>query len=154
MSETSRRILGALAGVLLAGQATDEARADGAKASLTVGIVGFRNTTGQALVALFDAKESWPKLDRALRLEKVKLTGSKLDLTLRDLPPGTYAVSVVHDENENGKLDMRWLPYPKPKEGVGASNDAAATIGPPAWADARFRLGDKGGAITIHMRYY
>jgi uncharacterized protein (DUF2141 family) len=145
--------MSALAALLLAAQAGD-ASAQSAKVSLTVSTVGFRNTTGQAIVAVFDAKDGWPKLDRALRLEKVKLAAPKVDVTFRDLAPGIYAVEVIHDENENGKLDMRWLPYPKPIEGAAASNDAPATLGPPSWSDARFKMSDKGAAITVHMRYW
>jgi uncharacterized protein (DUF2141 family) len=131
-----------------------EARAGGDKVSLSVSAVDFRNTRGQAIVAVFDSKDGWPKLDKALRLEKVKLEKATVDVTFRDLPPGTYAVEVIHDENENGKLDMRWLPYPKPAEGAGASNDAPASMGPPSWSDARFKLTEKGGALTIHLRYW
>ena len=123
-----------------------DAHADGDKVSLSVSTGEFSNTKGLALVAVF-------KLDKALRHEKLKIEKPTLDVTFRDLPPGTHGVAVIHDENENGKLDMRWLPYPKPTEGAGASNDAPASVGPPSWSDARFKLSDKGGAITIHLRY-
>jgi uncharacterized protein (DUF2141 family) len=36
--------------------------------------------------------------------------------------PNTYAVSVFHDENSNGKLDTNFMGIPR--EGVGASNGA------------------------------
>jgi len=63
----------------------------------------------------------------------------------------TVAVSVFHDENGNGKLDRNFIGMPK--EGVGASNDAVGTLGPPKFDDARFSY--KGGAqsLTIHLRY-
>ena len=138
----------------VATMATADARAGG-NVALTVNAVGFKGAKGQALVALYDSGDTWLKHDRALRLEKIKpIKDGSVTLTFRDLPPGDYAVEVIHDENENGKLDMRWLPYPHPAEGAGASNDAAATLGPPSYADARFRLGVAGGAITIHMRYW
>jgi uncharacterized protein (DUF2141 family) len=35
--------------------------------------------------------------------------------------PGTYAISVFHDENSNGKLDTNLLGIPR--EGVSASNN-------------------------------
>jgi uncharacterized protein (DUF2141 family) len=150
------RIHAALGLLVVLAQTTPgvEARAGGEKVSLSVSTVGFRNTKGRAIVAVFDNKDGWPKIENALRVEKVKLDKATLDVTFRDLPPGTYAVEVIHDENDNGKLDMRWLPYPKPIEGAGASNDAPASMGPPSWSDARFKLTEKGGAITIHMRYW
>ncbi len=144
----------AMAALGVAASAASDARADG-KVSFTVDAVGFKGGKGQAIVALFDAKDAWPKLDRALRLEKIKpIKDGAVSFTFGDLPPGDYAVEVIHDENENGKLDMRWLPFPQPAEGAACSNDAAATLGPPSWSDAHFRLGASGGSITMHMRYW
>ena len=56
-----------------------------------------------------------------------------------------------HDENSNGKLDRNFVGMPK--EGVGASNDAKGSFGPPKFADARFSY--KGGPQEpmIHLRY-
>jgi hypothetical protein len=39
-------------------------------------------------------------------------------------------------KNSNGKLDRNFMG--SPKEGVGASNDAKGSFGPPKFADARF----------------
>ena len=40
-----------------------------------------------------------------------------------------------------------------PKEGVGASNDAAGSFGPPRFDDARFTYSGGVKAVTIHIRY-
>ena len=109
--------------------------------------------TAQAIVAVYSSKDAWLKVDRAVQVRKVKISGKKVDVTFNGLAPGAYAVSVVHDENENGKLDIRYFPYPRPEEGAGVSNDATATIGPPSWSDSTFRLTDKGGGIRIKVRY-
>ena len=148
------RILAWIAVLGVAALAAGDARADG-KVALTVNTVGFKGAKGQALVALFDSRDAWPKLDKALRLEKVKpIKDGAVSFTFGDLSPGEYAVEVIHDENENGKLDMRWLPFPRPAEGAACSNDAVATVGPPSWSDARFKMGAGGGVITLHMRYW
>jgi uncharacterized protein (DUF2141 family) len=146
--------LAALAAVALVASA---AHADGeAKVTLSVNTSGMRNGTGQLIVALFNGESGWPKLDKALRLEKVKLAGkgASVGVSFKDLPPGIYGVAVIHDENENGKLDMRWLPYPKPIEGAAASNNPQPTLGPPSWGESRFKLTEKGGALAIQMRYW
>jgi uncharacterized protein (DUF2141 family) len=125
------------------------------KVSLTVTATGFRNTTGQALVALHADPSAWPKLDKAVEVRKVPITKEGMKVTFQGLSRGTlYAVSVIHDENSNGKHDMRWLPLPRPAEGAGVSNDAQATVGPPSWNDARFRVHEGGGAIAIAIRYW
>ncbi len=149
----------AMAGTLgtAVGAAVGEARAEAPPRPGTVAITvtanGFRNTNGQAIVAIYDTKDSWLKLDKALRKFPLKITGGTLTTTISEMPPGIYAVSVIHDENSNGKLDMHWLPIPGPDEGAGVSNDATATFGPPSYGDARLQIGDKGGVVTLKIRY-
>jgi uncharacterized protein (DUF2141 family) len=143
---------GLVAAAIVAGVGGD-ARAEDTKVSLSVSVAGFRGDKGQAIVALFSSKDGWLKLDRAVQVRKVKISGGRVEVKLDGVAPGTYAVSVIHDENENGKLDMRYFPIPGPAEGAGVSNDASATIGPPSYSDAAFRLSDKGGSIKIKVRY-
>jgi uncharacterized protein (DUF2141 family) len=61
--------------------------------------------------------------------------------------PGTYAVSVFHDENSNGKLDRNILRMPK--EGVGVSNNAAGHFGPPKFDDMAFHY--QGGRLDLKI---
>ncbi|WP_395333078.1 DUF2141 domain-containing protein [Novosphingobium sp. BL-8H] len=70
----------------------------------------------------------------------------------RSVPAGRYAVQAFLDENGNGKVDRALFGIPK--EGVGFSNDAKITLGPPKFADAAFNY--NGGAQTIRfsLRYF
>lgn len=106
--------------------------------AITVRAHGFRDATGQALVALYRSSDTWLKIDRAFRRTSVPIHGDTVEVRFDALPPGEYAVAVVHDHNGNGKLDMRWFPWPKPREGAGVSN--GATGGPPKWRDAKLWL--------------
>jgi len=54
-----------------------------------------------------------------------------------DIPPGTYAVKLHIDENENGELDTNFLGIPK--EQYGFSNNARA-FGIPKFEAASFSL--------------
>ena len=60
---------------------------------------------------------------------------------------GTYAVSVFHDENSNGKLDAKFMGMPR--EGVGASNNAKGHFGPPKFDAAAFRF--SGGRMELKI---
>ena len=60
-------------------------------------------------------------------------------------------MSAFQDENGNGKLDTNFIGMPK--EGVGASNDAAGKFGPPKFDDARFNYKAGRSVMTIHIRY-
>jgi uncharacterized protein (DUF2141 family) len=123
------------------------------KVTLSVTATGFKSTKGQAIVALYSSAESWLKSEKALRVETLKIDGASVTVRFADLTPGVYAASAIHDENENGKLDMRYFPIPRPREGAGVSNDARKSLGPPSWDDAKFTLPDSAYAITITLRY-
>lgn len=74
-----------------------------------------------------------------------------VDLTFSNTAPGSYAIAVIHDENNNGKMDLAMGLMPR--EGFGFSRDAKVGMGPPSFKSAAFDV--NGGTInqTIHMRY-
>jgi uncharacterized protein (DUF2141 family) len=124
-----------------------------AAATISVKINGLSGTDGQALVVLYDNAETWLNTAKAVQVLRAKISGAELNVDLRGVKPGTYAIAVVHDANANDKLDMRWLPYPKPKEGVGYSNDAESKAGPPKWEAAKFDVGAASTALNIAIKY-
>ena len=151
MSSTSRfgwRWSGVLALVLCASLAHAEA----ALSVITVKITGLRSEEGQALVALYDSPQTWLKIPKASQVVHAKITGNALTIEFKDVKPGTYAVSVIHDENKNNELDMRWLPWPKPKEGVAVSNDPENRAGPPKWDGAKFEV-TKSVTVKATLKY-
>ena len=75
----------------------------------------------------------------------------RLQLDFADVAPGTYAIALLHDENENGKAD-RVLGM-MPREGFGFSRDARIHMGPPAFEDAAFAVRRAPVQQTIRMRY-
>lgn len=89
--------------------------------SLTVKAEGLRNATGVVQFALYNLDGTIPDehYKKYLRLEKVAISDDRAVATFFDLPAGRYAVNILHDENENGKIDKGLI---KPKEGIGFSN--------------------------------
>ena len=66
-----------------------------------------------------------------------------------DLPPGEYAFRVMHDENDNGKLDSNFIGIPT--EPWAFSNNATGNFGPAKWADAKFTVaGETTQTITLN----
>lgn len=121
--------------------------------TLSITATGFRSIKGQAIIALYSSPESWLKSEKALHVQAVRIDSTSVTVRFADLAPGIYAASAIHDENENGKLDMRYFPIPRPRGGAGVSNNARRTLGPPAWDAARFTLPDSAYAVTIVLRY-
>jgi uncharacterized protein (DUF2141 family) len=129
------------------------AAAEDAPGTVTVKISGFKGAEGLALVTLYDNEQSWLKVPKAVQVVRAKITGGGMSVAFKDVKPGTYAISVIHDENKNNELDMRWLPYPKPKEGTGVSNDPEAKAGPPKWEAAKFAVGPTGATVNVTLKY-
>lgn len=123
----------------------------GKENAIQVGVDGLRNDRGQVLCALFSSAPDFPKKpENALAHAKSTIAHEQATCEFQSIPPGTYAVSVFHDENSNGKLDTNFMGIPR--EGVGASNNAKGRLGPPKFASAAFPY--PGGRlflqITIH----
>ncbi|HZH28871.1 MAG TPA: DUF2141 domain-containing protein [Azospirillaceae bacterium] len=122
-------------------------------ADLTVRIEGVRSATGNVVVCLWDAPATFPDCGRSQPVQVRSLPAAEGTVAVRfpGLPPGTYAVSVLHDENGNNRMDTNFLGIPR--EGFGASNlDRLPRAAAPTFDDARFELrGD--GTVTAWMLY-
>lgn len=128
------------------------ARADDvAGGDITVTVSTVRNLRGHVICALFDSAEAFDK-----RLPAMKLTVSaatpRMDCVFHGVKPGTYAVTVVHDENDDGKLDTNF--FGMPKEGYGVSNNHTYAMHGPAFSESRFAFPGSGDLnLAIDLRY-
>jgi uncharacterized protein (DUF2141 family) len=118
-----------------------------------VSILNIRNSTGTVACALFESPDGFPIefLHYATNIMVIKIRDAQARCDFLDIPPGTYALGVVHDENMNGKLDTKWLGLPK--EGYGFSNDAKAYLSAPSFSKASFRYDGQDMKLTIKLQY-
>jgi uncharacterized protein (DUF2141 family) len=123
------------------------------KGVLTVKLIGFRNDKGQTCVSLFNNAKGFPgKYDMAYRILRCPIKENQAVLTFADLPYGTYALSVLHDENSNNKMDTSFIGIPK--EGFGASNNPKGRLGPQTFDDAKFELKSNTKIVEINIKYF
>ena len=118
-----------------------------------VTILNIRNSIGTVACALFDSPEGFPTefLLSATNVMVIKIRKSQARCDFEDIPPGKYAMAVIHDENMNGKLDANWLGIPT--EGYGFSNNATGVLGPPAFSAASFRYDGQTVELTMSLKY-
>jgi uncharacterized protein (DUF2141 family) len=119
-----------------------------------VKILDIRNSTGTVACALFESPEGFPSeyLHFATNIMIIKIRKSQARCDFEDIPPGTYSMAVVHDENMNGKLDTDWMGVPM--EGYGFSNDANALLGPPSFSAASFKYDGRNIDMTMSLNYW
>jgi len=121
-------------------------------ASLQVTVAGVRNAQGKVNICVFDTEEGFPDCSGNPSAPSRRLPATVGYMLFDfDVAPGVHAVSVLHDENDNGRIDTNIFGIPR--EGGGVSNDPPARRGPPRFAEAVFRLPPEGGQIFITMVY-
>ncbi|MBS1632455.1 MAG: DUF2141 domain-containing protein [Bacteroidetes bacterium] len=118
--------------------------------TLTVKVENLRNSKGVVQFALYNKDNSIPDEDykKYYQLEKAKIVNGKSEITFKNLPKGKYAVNILHDENNNGKVDKGFL---LPKEGIGFSNYQSIGLrNKPNFSKASFELNaDKTIDVTV-----
>ena len=120
---------------------------------ITITVTHLRNDKGHVLVSLFKNEEGFPaKTEKAFRKEKVNIINKKAVITFSSLPAGNYAIAILHDENDDMKMNTNFLGIPK--EGYGFSNNVMGTFGPPSFNKASFKhQGNSVTYVTIRTRY-
>lgn len=74
------------------------------------------------------------------------IEGNKVKVTFTNVPEGAYAITCVHDENDNGQMDFE--PSGMPKEDYGTSNNELS-YGPPQFEPSKFIVKDTDIALKI-----
>jgi uncharacterized protein (DUF2141 family) len=104
--------------------------------SITVNIENLKSDDGQVLVGLYDSEADW--LSTTYMGEVANISNNSCSVVFKNVPQGIYAVSYIHDANNNGEMDANFMGIPK--EDFGCSNNAKGFMGPPKWEDAKFEL--------------
>lgn len=121
-------------------------------AQLTVRVEGVRSTKGKLLLSVYRSADGFPMdAAKAVTSQVVDAKTPATDVRFADLPAGTYAIALMHDENGNGKMDTNFMGIPK--EGNAASNNAKGRMGPPKFADAKFQYSGQAQQIKLNINY-
>ena len=120
--------------------------------SLTVNVSDLKNSAGVVQFSLYNKDGSIPdkhyeKYYKQLNAEIVNKTSI---ITFNNLPKGTYAINILHDEDENGKIKIGFI---LPVEGIGFSNiESINPMNRPSFKKAKFEL-DTNKTIKVKIIY-
>jgi uncharacterized protein (DUF2141 family) len=119
---------------------------------IDVEISGLHSDKGQIRCEIFASSDGFPKdSGKAVARTSATISDRHASCGFDNLAPGTYAISVFHDENGNGKLDTNFIGMPR--EGVGSSNNVKPHFGPPKFKDAAFPFAGSPLRIDIKIIY-
>jgi uncharacterized protein (DUF2141 family) len=151
MSRIATALVGACFLAHAPGLAAAEGSADAASvARLRIEVINLHSNRGSVYCSVYAEPGAGFPTDQSKAKVSVKaaIKDQQALCEFADLTPGVYAVTMLHDENDNGKIDTDWMGIPK--EGYGATRDAKGIMGPPKFKDAAFTY--KGGGLTMQVR--
>ncbi|WP_179376128.1 DUF2141 domain-containing protein [Winogradskyella wichelsiae] len=114
--------------------------------SITVIVDNVTNNKGKVSMALHTA-DTFMK-SKGIMSTETDIKDGKVTLTFKNVQAGQYAIMVLHDENNNKKMD--YMENGMPLESYGMSNNAM-TMGPPQYDDAKFEVENED--LTLHIRF-
>src|SRR5262245_36276949 len=115
---------------------------------LTVEITGIRTDKGSLMVSVVNSEAGWNNQEKPVAASKLAATGKNAVLHF-NLPAGSYAVQVMHDENDNGKVDSNFMGIPT--EGYGFSNNPQV-MRKAYFSEAKFDPGEAAPSIVPRLR--
>ncbi|HEY0652553.1 MAG TPA: DUF2141 domain-containing protein [Chryseosolibacter sp.] len=118
--------------------------------NIEVTVKNIKEQKGSIRVGLFTNEDNF--LKKAVEGKVVKVSGSEVKVVFENLKAGEYAVSVIHDENDNGELDTNAIGMPK--EGFAFGNNAMGMFGPPSFDKAKVSVAGTVIKQTIDLKYF
>lgn len=119
-------------------------------ARLDVAVEGLRSAKGSLRLCLTADPTNFPGcIDDADAVTR-SVPAGVTTISFEGLPHGAYALAVIHDENDNARLDTV---IGIPREGFGFSRNPAIRFGPPRFAAARFAITGDAERQQVRMHY-
>ena len=121
-----------------------------ATASLDITVRGINSARGVIRLAICPPAAGFPDCKgHEVRTANLHIVGGQAHIQFADLPAGTYGISVFHDANANGKLDLF---MGIPREGYGFSRNPPFRPRAPRFAEVEFAHAG-AMATSISLRY-
>lgn len=114
--------------------------------TITVSVNNVTNNNGKVVFSLH-TEDTFMKTQSIQSTESIIEEG-KVKVLFKNVQSGTYAIMVLHDENNNTKMDYDLNGMPL--ENYGMSNNPVS-YGPPQFTDAQFTVADKDLDLLIRF---
>ena len=118
---------------------------------LSMDMLGLRSARGKVLVCVTRRPDHFPDCSDDPEKRAFAVPARSGQIPLGMLPPGQYAIAIIHDENNNGRLDTF---AGIPREGVGFSRNPALRFGAPSFRSASFAVAGSAVEQDIRLKYF
>lgn len=146
------RILILIATVLLMPLIAHSEEATPGPGVLEIKITNIENGSGTIYIAILDSAEDWLKSDSESKpfRDATQAVSSTDDLvvSIGDLPPGKYAISLFQDLNGDAEMDTNFVGFPKEPFGFSAP---MGKFGPPKFDEAAIEVSGENTSVEISL---
>ena len=106
--------------------------------TVKITVNGIQNDKGVVRIGLYNDSEHFPDFGKEFMGIPIKANKKGITYEFVEVPFGTYAISVWHDENSDEELNSNVFGIPK--EAYGFSNNVYGKFGPPDFQDVSFQV--------------
>lgn len=114
---------------------------------LHVTVENIKKVKGSILIAIYNHEDHF--LSKEVMGEGKVVESDVIKFSFNGMEVGTYAISLFHDENDNGKLDANFIGIPS--EPYAFSNNAKGMFGPPSFEQCKFEVKEGAQEIVISL---
>ena len=120
--------------------------------TIYIEITGVRSNVGQLLLGVYTNQKQYETKEAILKktVYKHDLVNGTVTAKIEGLPPGTYGMALMDDEDMDRKMAFRFF---LPAEGFAFSNYYHTRYSKPLFDDFKFTLGDKDEIVVMKLRY-
>jgi sterol desaturase/sphingolipid hydroxylase (fatty acid hydroxylase superfamily)/uncharacterized protein (DUF2141 family) len=121
--------------------------------TLTFDVSGMDNSKGVVRVVLYNSDKTFlSENDFALADSAFAKANGRVEITLHNVPFGTYAAAIYQDENQNGVIDQNLVKIPT--EPYAFSNGVRAKWTVPDFKDVSFRVDQASEHFSTVLHYW
>jgi uncharacterized protein (DUF2141 family) len=117
-----------------------------------VQVTNFSSNKGVCIVCLYDNAKAYGGKGDPLKCTTVGIANKTASASFDGIAEGTYAISVIHDANNNKKFDTNFLGIPT--EGYGASQNKLPFAAAPKFEENKFTVTENSTiSSSVKLRY-
>ncbi len=115
-------------------------------------VTDIRSGKGNIILNVFKDNDSYDKNQsyKKFTFDKKALLNGTLNVHI-NIEPGVYGITMIDDENEDGKINKNFVGIPK--EGFGFSNFLMTKMKKPSFDDFKVDLKSIKHQVTIKVKY-
>ena len=118
--------------------------------TITVTVDGIEKVYGNLVISLYNNAKFFPQDTGEYLSKTVPVNGTSVTCIF-NVPEGTYAIALYHDENDNNRCDRNFLGIPR--EGFGFSNNIKPSFSAPSFQACKFSV-SRNRSIPISLLHY